>query len=220
MPVRVAEQVALGWVARGTSLPPTLRACGQGPVHVIAASSDRCTTAHQRLTLLQHSFDHGVDLLPLRCDQAWPVAQALDLADTCAADILAQLAAIKGAGQLSITLSWSKPSGQSADCTSGRAWLAARHLAHHKRADQIQTAQRVMTALTGALPAFRRSSGTDVSHRLDLLLPRHQLSAAKAHLAAAALELTEPDLPGLALTVTGLWPAYAFVTAPLALVPT
>jgi hypothetical protein len=178
-----------------------------------------CENAHDRMRLLQICFDMGLDLLPLRCLEGWQTGHALDLAQTCTEDLWAQLALIRGAGQLSITLSWSGPRMGPDIPSSGRSWLKLRQMHQRAAANQIQEADQILTVATEDFGGRRRFESSGNTSRLHILLPRQDLTAATSAIAKIAASLDRPDLPKLSLIMTGLWPAYSFVKAPKATAP-
>ncbi len=208
------NSVALGWVHRDTALPGPMQGLGQGAVQTIAAPASRCGTARDRLALLQACYDCGIDLLPLSCDHVWQINPAMDLARQCTENILAQLATIRGTGQLSITLSWSGGLLPSDRCATGRAWLQAQHLRQTILKKQSCFGQQVMDIVTLGLPGKRRVFDNATSRRLDLWIQRQDLAGAQAQIVEAAQHLAQSPLPDLSLMITGLWPVYGFVTSP------
>ena len=205
--------IALGWCRDTAKVPDDLTLLGCGKVQVISVTRELCPTPRQKLGLLQACFEAGVDVIPLAPNQNCPADTAVSQAHACTADLLQQLTAITGFGQLSLTLSWpAKPAAVPVG-GSGRAFLRALHGHSEIQATLAKAAGMAVRDLLAGLTA---PHGPVISHpdgcRVDILVGRDRATATRQHIATVARSLT--TLPGLSLMVTGLWPPLGFVRPP------
>lgn len=201
------NDLALGWTDADARPPAPLRLRGQGPVRLITAPAPEADTPRQRLELLQQCFDAGLDLIPL----AVADRNSADLAETCPTGLPAQLAALRGCGQLSLTLTWQAAPSTARQIT-GQSWLHQRHRQRAEAAALGQLAVSALLTLADCLPCRQNPPKLAAGGcSLDLLVPRSELGAIQSRISSLSQSLAVELLPNAALLVTGLWPPYTFV---------
>lgn len=201
--------IPLAWCPP-TTLPPaplTLRRCGR----LAVLCAPMVAGARDRLALLQQAFDAGLDLVPLRAGQVWPLAEACDSALRAEDDLCTRLDRVAGQGQATLSLQWAESKAAVPIAGSGRDWLHRLHRQHTAARARADCAAEVLAALTEVHPGPKGAvTATTTGLRQSLLLPRGGLGDLHRKMQARAL-----THDGFSLCVTGLWPAFDFVCAPL-----
>jgi len=205
--------IALGWCHTEHDIPDPLTIVGSGPVGVISADLSSCSTARDRLHLLQTVFDAGIDCIPLAADRIWPLSPALALSTAAATDVLDQLAQIEGSGQLTIALQWNSATPPNPNAASGRQWLLA--LSARKTAQDARTKaseELISKLITGIVVPKTELLPSGDSCAMHLLLDRNVFADICCRVMKNAQSITAPD--GITISVTGLWPPLNFVHSP------
>lgn len=201
--------IPLAWCPP-TTLPPdplTLMRCGR----LAVLCAPMVAGARDRLALLQQAFDAGLDLVPLAAGHVWPLAEACDSALCAEDDLCTRLDRVAGQGQATLSLQWAEPRAVLPSGGSGRDWLHRLRQQHNAARARADRAAEVLAALTEAHPGPKGAvTAATTGLRQSLLLPRGGLGDLHGKLRARALADH-----GFSLCVTGLWPAFDFVCAPL-----
>ena len=199
--------IALGWTTGGAVPPAPLRVLGDGPVGVLAADGDSGGTARARLALQVAASRVLEALLPLAPRQSIPAAAAVDRALAEPEEILAQLDALRGRGQL--TAGFVAPACQAGEPTPGDGWLR-RRAAERSRIDRAGEAALALVDAAGIGVERHVARAAPGGFALDLLLRRDAIDAAMDRLSDHAARATPARLSHWRMTLAGPWPAYGF----------
>lgn len=201
--------IALGW-CRPTCHPPlpmTLRQCGK----VAVLCTDFAGAARDRLSLQQQAFDDGIDLLPLAPGPIWRAEEVCKFTQSAADDLDTQLADLAGQCQATLTLHWSASVMPCPPDGLGRDWLRKVTRQHRDTQMQKDRAAELLAKLITFQPAQQgvpRYGPSSLNQ--SLLLARADFADFRHYLQKSASADS-----GISICLTGPWPAFEFVGAPL-----
>lgn len=202
-----ASRIVLGWARDRPARTAQMTTRKVGSLFLLMTTAQTAAVPRAIMHQQVRCFENGIDFLPTAPAGNMTETQGVRLAETHERTMTAELARLKGKGQLNLSMNWESPTDRKLAVSRGQDWLRARQ---HGHAVSDHRRRRAMAFLDQC-----KFNGWDTCTRQprnrverDVLMPRGELEDALSHIRRQAADCDENDL---ALAITGLWPPFSFV---------